>query len=169
MENLGIDVKLLVAQIINFLLFLLVFKVFFAKPFAKFIGGEEKKTQEREKLLADVKAQEEEFAQKEAAFKKKMKQQEDALLKKTKEDALLVKEELVSEAREEAKEIVDKAKQEIMEEREEMREEMKKKVGELSLILVSEALEDALDKEAKKKVTTYILTNLDKRSIQNEN
>ena len=47
MENLGIDLKLMIAQSINFLLFFFIVKKFIAKPFTNFL--EEEKNKEKEK------------------------------------------------------------------------------------------------------------------------
>src|SRR3989344_4575625 len=55
MEGLGIDLKLLIAQIINFGLFFYVFKRFLAKPFVSFIDEEKQKEAERETSLQKAK------------------------------------------------------------------------------------------------------------------
>ena len=46
MENLGIDVKLLIAQVVNFALFLFIFHRFISKPFLRFLDSEKKKDEE---------------------------------------------------------------------------------------------------------------------------
>ena len=169
MENLGIDVKLLIAQGINFALFFIVFKKFLAKPFSAFLTSEQKKDKERERIMSNLQKQEEEYTVKEAAFKKRLKKEEDEFIKKAKEDAQRVKADLMTEAKHEADQLVAKAKKEMQSEKEEMYQEVKKKAGELSLIMVAKALEDSLDESSKKKITAHILTNLNKRAIQNEN
>ena len=56
MENLGINVKLIIAQIINFALFFLIYKKFIAKPFVNFINGEKKKEEEnKSKEMKEIK------------------------------------------------------------------------------------------------------------------
>jgi len=49
MEGLGVDVKLLIAQVINFLLFFYIFKKYLAKPFQKYLDEETKKTARKRK------------------------------------------------------------------------------------------------------------------------
>ena len=43
MENLGIDIKLLIAQLINFGIFFFIIAKFVAKPFTKFLNEERNK------------------------------------------------------------------------------------------------------------------------------
>jgi len=71
MESLGVDVKLLIAQIVNFLLFFLIFKKFIAKPFSQFLVTEKQKEQERERILLELKQKEDNFLkEKEIEMKK---------------------------------------------------------------------------------------------------
>jgi len=50
MEKLGVDIKLLIAQITNFILFFIVFKKLVSKPFKNFLDDERKKEELKEKL-----------------------------------------------------------------------------------------------------------------------
>src|SRR3989344_4531891 len=71
MEGLGIDLKLLIAQIINFGLFFYVFKRFLAKPFVSFIDEEKQKEAERETSLQKAKKLEDELLKKEQQAQEK--------------------------------------------------------------------------------------------------
>ena len=59
MENLGIDGKLLLAQIINFVLFFILVKQFVVKPFTNFLNQERKNEEDKDKLLEKLKKSEE--------------------------------------------------------------------------------------------------------------
>ena len=59
MENLGIDGKLLLAQMINFALFFILVKQFMVKPFTSFLNQERKNEEEKNRMLEKLKKSEE--------------------------------------------------------------------------------------------------------------
>src|SRR3990167_6759146 len=136
MEGLGIDLKLLIAQIINFGLFFYVFKRFLAKPFVSFIDEEKQKEAERETSL------------------QKAKKLEDELLKK--------KQQAQEKARKEAQEIKKKAQKQIELEKETIYADAKEKVAKLSLFIVQNTLREVLSDDLRKKITERILKNSSK-------
>ncbi len=160
MEALGIDGKLLLAQLINFGVFLVIFKKFMAKPFFEYI----KKQQEIEK-------QKEGLAKKLAEDEAKMdKVRSDISAKAQKEAA-----EIIADAKETAKKIEEKArvnsvaeltsmkeqlKKQQAEEEKTLRAEVKKDVLTTSEQLVKAVLKDSLDS----KMQSQILENLLKKT-----
>lgn len=169
MENLGIDGKLLLAQLINFGLFFILFKKYIARPFFTFLSQEKEKEKEKEDLLAKLKKGEEELFIKENEMKKKLQKEEEEMVEKAKKEAALIREELIREANKEKETIIAKGKKQIEEERQKLNKTVKHTVGELSIFLVNQALHDYLDVESKKKLTTYILKNLSKAISSHEN
>lgn len=165
MENLGIDPKLIIAQVINFALFLFLFKKFLAKPFAKFLVDEKNKDLEKEKSLQKIKKMEEEAGKKEQVAKEKIKKEEALVLAEAKKQAMKVKEDILAQATEEAEEIKKKAKKQTEIEKEELFAQVKDKVTKLSFVIINEALKDALPTETKKKITEQILKNSAKQKV----
>src|SRR3990167_6957986 len=150
MENLGIDIKLMLAQLINFVLFFIIIKKFVAKPFQSFLQTERQKEAEKQKLLEDAQKQEEVLANKQKELEKKMKQEFDKTLAEAKVEA-------------------NKIKKEIEQEKEALYKQVKKKVSDLSLFLVAKSLREILDTEERKKVSAKILSSLPKTININEN
>ena len=134
MESLGIDIKLLIAQIINFGLFFYIFKKYLAKPFVDFIANEEKREKEKERLVTDLKNKEEEMALAQSKTKAQMKKELDEALKKVKTDAAKIKANLIVEAKKEAEAVIGRGKKQIETEKAEMEKEMKKKVDRKSVV-----------------------------------
>jgi F-type H+-transporting ATPase subunit b len=157
MENLGIDPKLLIAQIINFILFFFIVKKFIAKPFIQFINNEKNKEKEKEKLLNDLKKSEEAFIFKEKEMKTKMKREINETITEAKKEASDLKKELMKQAEQEVQEMMLKSKEQLEQERIALYSEIKKKVVDLSVLIVNQALIDSLDEEMKKKVTAKII------------
>ncbi len=167
MENLGIDGKLLLAQLINFILFFIIYKKYIAKPFMAFLKKEKSKEEEKEKNLSNIKRIESELESKEAEMRKAAKKEADVLIAKAKEDAERVREGIIESANKEAGAIVEKGKKQVEEERTLLYKEVKTKAADLSILMVQKALGDYLTADAQKKVTEHILTNLSKDSTVN--
>lgn len=162
MESLGIDVKLLLAQIINFVLFFLIFKKFIAKPFSNFLNIEINKEKEKEKILEDLRKKEEDLILKEKKAQEKIKEQFDTAIKNAKKEALIVKDDIIVTSKKEADSIILKGKKQIEDERITMQKEVKRNVVDLSVFLVQKALNNFLTPDLQKKLTQHILKNFSK-------
>jgi F-type H+-transporting ATPase subunit b len=162
MENLGIDYKLLIAQLVNFAVFFLVFQRFIAKPFLAYLNKQKKEEEERSKLLTELQHGEETLQAREKELVQKMKKETEKVLEQAKKDAEKVKEEIIAQAHKEADAVVAKAKEQLEEERNVLYKEVKNQVANLSSVLVTKALKSYLTPDAQKQVTEHILTHLPK-------
>ena len=169
MENLGIDGKLLIAQLVNFGVFFFIFKKYIAKPFMKFLQQEKQNEKEKEILLNKLKKGEEELELKEKAMVDKVRNERVQLLDKAKSEVQEVRAGLIEEAKKEAEALKEKAHKEIEAERVKLYQEAKNKAAALSMILIEKSLKDYLDSESKKRITQAILTNLSLANSKNEN
>lgn len=169
MENLGIDSKLLIAQLINFALFFFIFKKYLAKPFLKFISDEKQGSEDREKLLVKAKAMEEKLKENERSMKATLKKDSDAQIQEAKESAQKIKAQLLEEAEKEIGDLKVRAKKQFVQEQEEMHREAKQKISDLSFLIVNNALKDVLTTEMKKKISDSIVTNSAKSVTFDEN
>jgi len=169
MENLGIDLKLMLAQGINFLIFFFLVKKFIAKPFVSFL--EEERGEEREKhiLLEKAKKQDEAYALKEKEMQKKMRDELDKVVKEAKEEGIKIKNEFLAEARIEANRLKENARMEITNEKEELYRQVKEKVSDMAMLIVNKGLAESLDTDTKKKVTKKILSSLVEKGSLYEN
>ena len=160
MENLGIDIKLLFAQLLNFLVFYFVFKKFISKPFFAYLNNEQKKDEQKEILLKKLQEGETVLDEREKEMKKKIKEEREEIVAKAKQDAEKVKENLVAQAQKEADQTVIKAKEHINAEREAMVKDVKNQVISVSNLIVQKGLEDFLTLDAQKQVTQNVLKHL---------
>lgn len=169
MEQLGIDIKQLLAQLINFILFFIIFKKFIASPFTHFLDEEKRKEKEREEILAKLKLDEESSTQEKARLKEEWREETNKLLQQARKEAEAIKNELIAEAKKEAEEIRNRGKQQLEEEREKLNKAVKERMIDLSVNIVDKAFKEYLDEETKKKITQYILNNLGKKVVYYEN
>lgn len=159
MENLGIDGKLLLAQMINFVLFFILVKQFMIKPFTGFLNQERKNEEDKNKMLEKLKKSEDANLEAEKKMKDKMKKEFDALFVEAKKEAQSMKEDLIKQAEADALEIKEKNKKLIEEEKNLLYREVKDKIIKTSLMIVESTLKESLDESSRKKVTGAIIKN----------
>lgn len=160
MENLGIDVKLLIAQLINFGLFFVVFKMFIATPFMTYLKNEKKKDEERDVMTKKLQEGEAVLEGKEKEMIKKAKAERDEIIAKAKEDAEKVKADMIADAQKQAEAEVTKAKEQIEAERQAMYKGLKEQVISVSNLMVQKGLQDYLSEDARKQVTQNVIKHL---------
>ena len=159
MENLGIDGKLLLAQMINFVLFFILVKQFMVKPFTSFLNQERKNEEEKNKMLEKLKKSEEAGLEAEKKMKEKMKKEFDVLFVEAKKEAQNLRAEMVKQAETDVLEIKDKNKKLLDEEKSLLYREVKDKIINSNLMIVESTLKESLDESSRKKVTGAIIKN----------
>ena len=157
MEKLGINPKLLIAQIVNFVLFFIIIKKFIAKPFIKFVDKQKHEEAERERITNDLKKSEEELGKKEIQVKETIRKRENEAVQEAKKQGGIVKNQIIQDAKDDAQDIRKKAKEQIEHERKILEGNIKKKVVDLSVLLVEKVLKRSLDISQKRKITKDIL------------
>jgi F-type H+-transporting ATPase subunit b len=146
----GIDARLLVIQMVNFLILLVLLHRFLYKPL---VGMMEKRRLEIEKGLDDAKQagieREKAGAYREEAV---MQAKADAkeIVNKAIEGGEKMKEGIVHDADEKAKEIIAAAERWVGEEKDRITEKAKKEVGELTVRAVENMLREKIDPAAEK-------------------
>ena len=159
MENLGIDGKLLLAQMINFVLFFILVKQFMVKPFTGFLNQERKNEEEKNRMLEKLKKSEEAGIEAERKMKEKMKKEFDVLFVEAKKEAATMRADLIKQAEVDALEIKDKNKKLLEEEKNLLYREVKDKIIKTSSMIVESTLKESLDESSRKKVTGEIIKN----------
>lgn len=159
MENLGIDGKLLLAQMINFALFFILVKQFIVKPFTSFLNQERKNEEEKNQMLEKLKKSEKAGIEAEMKMKEKMKKEFDVLFVQAKKEAQDMRADLIKQAETDVLEIKEKNSKLLEEEKNLLYREVKDKIVKTSLMIVENTLRDSLDKSSRKKVTGTIIRN----------
>lgn len=168
MENLGLDFKLILAQIINFALVFYIIKKFIATPFLAFLKKEKGAQEEKEKIGSVVQQKMEELDKEESKLKEKWKEEARVMLKKAQEEAEKEKAEIVRKGQSEVAELKAKAKRQIEEEKKTAEKEIRRKIVDLSIAIADRALKDYLDVKAAKEATQYIIKNFAHNKIRDE-
>lgn len=131
MEALGIDVKLFLGQIINFLILLLILWLFAYKPILKMLNDRREKVA---KSLENAKEIEEKLAETEARTKEMISRaQKDTatMLEESSKAATYEKKEIIAAARDQSAREIEKAKKAITEEKELAQKTLQKEMTQL--------------------------------------
>lgn len=160
MENLGIDPKLLIAQLINFGLFFFIYKKFIAGPFVSVMKEEKKKDAERKKMIEEVAKQKETLVLAEKTAKDEIHKKTEESLKAVRHAAELEKASLIKKAHEESAEIVKRAGKQLEDEKVQMEKQYKETLAKMSVMTVEHALKDFLTEDMQKQINAKVLTNL---------
>jgi F-type H+-transporting ATPase subunit b len=146
-EAFHLDIKLLMAQIINFTIVLAVLYKFAYQPLLKVMN---ERTGKIEKGLEDAKKSQEQLEKAEKIRKEKIieaKKEAKQILEKMQTLAENNKEKTVQKAQEEAQEIIEKAKKTIEAEKEKMIKEVRQEIGELTGLALEKILDEKKDKD----------------------
>ena len=162
MENLGVDIKLLVAQIINFGLFFFIYKKLIAGPFVSVMKSEKMKDAERRKIHEEAQKQKEMLALQEKNAKDEIHKKTEESLKAVRHAAELERASLIKKAQEESQEIVKRSSKQIEEERRQMEKQYKETLAKVSVMTVEHVLKDFLTEDMQKQINAKVLTNLEK-------
>ncbi|MCD6500753.1 F0F1 ATP synthase subunit delta [bacterium] len=167
--KLGIDFKLLIAQIINFLVLLWLLKFFLYKPILKKLEKRAKKSREIEEGEKEIQRKKEEIGKKEEEIIQKAKQKTKQILEEGEEISKEERERIIQRAEEEVREILKEAREKAEVEVEKMRakekEIIQKKTKEVLKRVLSLFLTKALHQRYLKEVVEE-LKKLDFKEIK---
>ena len=151
--------------IINFLIVLLVLRLFVYKPLTAHM--KKRRDTIREALeqaekaraeLAEIKAAGEEE-------RKKARREAEDIIASAMREAEKVKREIIQQAREESKRIIAATQEEVKHEKEKALLDLKENVVSLAILAASKVAEQSVDEKTGKKLVSDFLDNLDLRSV----
>ena len=153
MEALGIEVKLLIGQIVNFLLLFIVLGFFLYKPLVKMLEDRRKTIAES---LDNAKKIEENLAKSEAKTKAALTLAQSEARKVLEEAIKLAgeqKNKIMAEAQAQSDRIIDNAKAEAKSAKDDVVKEAKKELSEVVLAALDKIVNNDLTEDDKKKLT----------------
>jgi len=166
MENLGIDLKLIIAQIVSFAIFYFIFRRFISAPLLKFLKKQKEDEELRAKLAEELEDRKSVLEEKDRKMNKERRDALDAAIAQGKKDAEKVKNELIEDAKKQADDIIVRAKDQIEEEKQNLYKDVRKKIAQVSVMLVEGALKDYLTVDSQKAITQNITNKLPKIKIE---
>ena len=157
MSGLGVNIWTLAAQVVNFLILLLLLYFFAYKPVLNMLDERSHKIKDSMEEVQKVKEQ---ATQTEEEFKKKIeaasKQGQEVIARamRTGEEA---RQRAQVEAKQEAQVLVDKARVEIQRERNETIGELRQEFADLTIVAAEKVIEKSLDKQTHREIIDKVL------------
>lgn len=160
MEALGLDVKLLIAQIVNFAIFYFIFQRFVAKPLLAHIKKQKEDDKKRTDLSNALESAKKQIDIERDTMIASMNNSQKDLISRAKQYSEELKKELLAKAQKQADELVVSGKQMLEEERRLAKEELQKYVKDYAEKALLKSLSNNLDSDSKSKITQSILNDL---------
>ena len=165
--KLGLDTKLIIAQIVNFILLLIILRRFAYKPVLNML---EKRADTIDKSLKQAKKIKEELQKTEDDRRKEMKkarEEYNVLIAEAKATGEQKKEEMTKEARQKTEEIITKAKEEIRSEKEKSVQEARQEIADLAIEISKKIIGRNIDEEKERELVKESLAKIKSRKLGN--
>lgn len=157
MEQLGIDGRWFLSQIVNFVILLLILQRFLYKPILNMLQQRQERIRESMEYADRVK-REAERAQKD--YEKKIEEsrrEAQAIIAQAMQQAERLREEILAKAQDEAREIKAKALEDVEYERKRVVAELRDQVADLAILAAGRVLGKALDEKTHRQVVADFL------------
>ncbi len=160
MEALGIDGKLLIAQVVNFLIFYFIFKKFIAKPLAKYLKKQQEDETKRHALSQELETAKSRLEEEKKQMLQEVKSEQKQILADAKQYGEKIKADILAQSQKKATEIVDAGKLAIEQDRKAAQAELTKYVREAAQVAVQKGLADYLTDDTRKAITAQVIKNI---------
>lgn len=157
MEGLGINLPVLITQVVTFIILLVILRLVAYKPLMRMLDERSKRVKdsmEQTETIKEQAAHAEEEAKKRIEAAAKEGQEVVARAVRTGEE---IRQKAQQEAKPEAEAIITKARVEIQRERDEAIADMRKELADLTILAAEKVIERELDKEAHRKLIDKVL------------
>ena len=157
MDELGLNVPVLVAQLVNFFLLLVLLRIFLYKPILNMLAQRAKRVKEgleaAEQSIERAAQADQEVAQQ----LEQARQQSQANIAKAQEAANRIQEEARSQARRDAEVLLERARSEIQLERDQAIAELRREFADLTVSAAEKVIGQSLDHQAHRRLIDEVL------------
>jgi len=165
MEQLGIDPKLLLAQIVNFLVIVFVLTKLLYKPILTSMAKRRSEIQKGLDLTEKMQKEEAELERSKAAIIEKAHKDASKVVDEAKEKAHEVEKVILAEAREEAKRIVEKGKTDVTALHASMEKSVEREAVALAEAMTAKLVSSVLSEKEQRALIANALKELEKSSV----
>ncbi|MFO7806856.1 MAG: F0F1 ATP synthase subunit B [Candidatus Moraniibacteriota bacterium] len=161
-ESFHLDLKILIAQLINFSVVLIVLYKFAYKPLLKKMN---ERTEVIQKGLEDAKKSQEQLSEAEKVKEQKIieaRKEAKEILEEARQRAEDNKREITEKSKEEGQKIIEEAREQINKEKEKMLKEVKSRLGELTVLAVEKVLSEKIKEDGDKKLVEKAVKEIEK-------
>jgi F-type H+-transporting ATPase subunit b len=157
MEGIGINLPLLIALVVNFIILFVLLSFFAYKPITKMLEDRQAKIRESmeqaEKIRQETARSEEEIK----AHLEQARKDGQGVIAQATQIGERLKEEAKESARQEAQVLVDKARGEIQRERDKSIEELRAEFADIAILAAEKVINETIDKKKHRKIIDEVL------------
>jgi F-type H+-transporting ATPase subunit b len=157
MEGLGINLPLLIAFVVNFVILFAILSIFAYKPITKMLNDRQAKIKESmeqvEKIRQETARSEEEIK----AHLEQARKDGQAVITQATQIGERLKEEAKQGARQEAESLIAKARSEIQRERDKSIEELRTEFADIAILAAEKVINETLDKKKHRKIIDEVI------------
>jgi len=150
--SLGINLSLLVVFIVNFIILLVLLRLFLYKPVMKVLDERAKRTKEAMELAEATKKEYEQAKEEVQRQIEKGRQEGQAIITQALQTGERLKEESRSEAAKQAQLVIDRTRGELESEREKIVDVLRKEFVDIAISAAGKVIKETLDKEKHRKL-----------------
>ncbi len=159
-EALGLDLKILIAQLVNFaILFAVLYKLGY-KPIMKFVAERTATIEEGVKHAEDAKKALADAQQDQDRILAEARKEAQSIITEAREQAVKQADSIVGKSKEQTAKVVDKAKQDIRREHEQMIQQAKAELSDVVLLATEKVLQEKIDAPADKAFVEKTLSQI---------
>ena len=140
-----IEISVVIAAMINFLLFFIIFRAFFYKPVNKMISTREDEIKDRLQNTEDNQKRAEELRIENEEHIKNSKEEGKVIVQQFKDKAEKMSNDILKESRDGAQLLLDRAKLEISREKDKAKDELRKEAVDIAVAMSVKALQGTID------------------------
>lgn len=147
LNQFGFDLRLFIAQVINFAILIVIFKKFLYKPLLKTLDNREKKIAQGLRDAESAKEALEKAEEQKEAILKKASLEAEKILAEAKEQSTITREEMLASTKEEIARMMEATKEQIQLERENFKKESREISLEIAKSILAASIGNLFDKK----------------------
>lgn len=163
LEKLGIDWRLLIAQLVNFLILVFILYKFLYKPLLKMLDGRKEKIEKGLRDAEQLGVELEKTKELQAAEIQKAKQEARGIIEEADKRAEAAGAETKAKTKAEVEKLIMVAKNQMIEEKSKMMAEIKKEAAELVIAVAEKVVGKTIDAKAQKNLIEETLQEVNKK------
>ncbi len=161
MKELGIDPKLLLAQLINFAILVFVLKKFLYKPIISMLDKRKKEIDDGLKLAEKMKTEEEKLEDKHRKVIEAARKEAKDIVDEAKKQAKTQTKEIIEKAHKDAGEVLAKAKEQIVMARKENEKELREEAVDMAVAMIKRVLPISVSVDEQRKLLARQIKDLE--------
>lgn len=162
MESLGIEPKLLLAQVVNFLIIVVVLNVLLYKPILTMLEKRKKEIKEGLEYTEKMRIEFENMEQKKEKILADSRKEGQRIIEEARTKGKSEEKLILEEAKREADEIVEKGKKVVLQERDGMQKSIRKDSVKLALLITKRLLSETVSQDMQHKILAKHIKEIEK-------